>query len=231
MDNQQKQRLISLLDLTRLSDNDNITAISKFCRKAQTPLGNVAAVCLYPEFIKTAKQALTDTPIATVANFPTGDDGLEAVDKSILTSLNNGANEIDVVLPYQRLIAADIDHVRAFLAHCRDITRGFILKVIIETAILDDAHIAGATQLVADAGADFVKTSTGKAGGASIAAVTTILETLLILDNPPGIKISGGIRTPEQAQTYLDLIEAHMGEGWISANKVRFGASQLIDAL
>ncbi len=226
-----KTRLISLIDFTRLLDHDNESDIREFCKKASTPLGPVAALCVYPEFITAAKNTKPTIPVATVANFPSGNDALPAVEQSILSSLEKGADEIDVVMPYKRLIVADMDYVIQFLNRCRELTKNYVLKIIIETAALDEAHIAQATQLVADCGADFVKTSTGKMAGASLEAVTIVLETLALLTNPPGIKISGGIHTPEQAQSYLDLIEKHMGRAWITPTHVRLGSSRLIDAL
>ena len=227
-------QLVSLIDLTRLQEHDTAEAITALCQQAETPLGPVAAVCIYPEFVATARHALSQThiPIATVANFPTGDDSLEATLTSIKNSLGAGAHEIDVVLPYKKLIAGETAQVAAFLEQCRAQTEGHPLKVIIESGALDKHHIIEATSLVAACGADFVKTSTGKIEqGASLEAVETILSVLVTFDNPPGIKISGGVRSIEQAQRYIELITQYMGPEWITPVRVRIGASKLLELL
>lgn len=226
--------IISLIDLTRLKENDDVIAITEFCKSAHTPLGDVAAVCVYPEFIITAKEVLAETqiPIATVANFPYSEDPLDEVLDSIHESIEHGAQEIDVVLPYQQLIHGEQNNVIQFLKSCREATADVLLKVIIESGALNAKFITLATSLVVACGADFVKTSTGKhKHGASLHDIDIILNTLSKTDNPPGIKISGGVRTPEQAREYLDLISQYMGDEWIRPEHVRIGASQLLQQL
>lgn len=226
--------LIALIDLTRLNDHDSTAAVKMFCEQAHTPLGPVAAVCVYPQYIPAAKAALGDSniPIATVANFPAGEDSLAVTLQSIEHSIQRGAHEIDVVLPYHQLQQDNLDFVTEFLHGCREHSQGLPLKVIIESGVLTPEQITQATLLVADAGADFVKTSTGKVThGASLEAVETILQSLSAHTNPPGIKISGGVRTAEQAQAYIELIERYMGAAWINSQHVRIGASQLLQTL
>jgi deoxyribose-phosphate aldolase len=229
-----ESNIISLIDLTRLTDNDDVVSVAEFCRGAETPLGHVAAMCVYPEFIITAKEILAETeiPIATVANFPGGDDSLDDTLKSIEESLQDGAHEIDVVLPYRQFMSGEHAYAINFLEHCRAATQGVVLKVILESGALSTEDIALATSIVAACGANFVKTSTGKIEqGATLADVETILQTLSTLENPPGIKISGGVRTPDQARAYLMLIGQYMGESWVNPNNVRIGASQLLKQL
>lgn len=223
--------IISLIDLTRLNAPDTKTDVVAFCKQAQTPLGPVAAVCVYPEYVAAVKQA-TGFRTATVANFPSGDNSIEQTIAEIKSSLNGGADEIDVVLPYKKLIASDVNFVTDFLTACRHATHGATLKVIIESGALSTEHITQASSLVAASGADFVKTSTGKiAQGASLEAAETILQTLATLNDPPGIKFSGGIRTKEQTQDYIKLVAQYMGTDWINPQHLRFGASQLLNAL
>lgn len=232
LNNSQKIDLIRLLDLTRLVENDTSDAVADFCKKATTPVGPVAAVCVYPEFVTIAKRTLlgTNIPVATVANFPTGNETLSAVTATIQSSLGDGADEIDVVIPYQYLITNSIDYIKHFLTHCRALTQHHILKVIIESGELNRDQIILATTLVAECGADFVKTSTGKVPiGATIEACDAILSVLSKRQNPPGIKLSGGMNTPEQAETYLTCITNVMGNDWISKDHVRIGASRLLD--
>lgn len=226
--------LIALIDFTRLNDEDSTEAIETFCQHALTSQGPVAAVCVYPQFITAAKKALENTsiPVATVANFPTGNDSLAVTLHSIQHSLDMGADEIDVVLPYRQLQQDNLEFITEFLAGCRQHTKGHILKVIIESGALSTTHIIQATSLVAAAGADFVKTSTGKiTTGATLDAVETILKTLSALKNRPGIKISGGVRTPEHALEFISLIADYMGTAWINPQHVRIGASQLLSHL
>src|SRR3990167_3213579 len=161
-------QLIPLIDLTRLTENDREEAIHELCELAQTPYGNVAAVCIYANFIGLAKKWLVNTPIkiATVANFPDGNKTLEACTKDINISIENGADEIDIVFPYHHFLAGKIDDVdvREFLQVCKNTCgKNIILKVILETgALLRPEVIAHATDIAILAGADFIKTSTGK---------------------------------------------------------------------
>ena len=229
-----KSKLIQLLDFTRLTDNDTPEAVTDFLTKAVTPLGAVAAVCVYPEFVALAKKMLhgTGIKIATVANFPTGNESLDVVSASIKQSLLDGADEIDVVMPYQHLIKGDHNYVIHYLTQCRALTKHHVLKVIIESGELNHEQLIAATSIVVDIGADFVKTSTGKVSvGATIDACAAILSVLSLCHNTPGIKLSGGINTPEQARIYLACIESYMGADWVDAHHVRFGASRLLDAL
>ena len=226
--------LIHLIDLTRLIKNDTQDAVCEFCHTALTPLGPVAAVCVYPEFVTTAKEILTTTNIsvATVANFPTGQEPLLQVSNAIQKSLSDGADEIDVVLPYHALIHGDYDYITHFLTHCRSVTQSHVLKVIIESGALSREHIITATTLIAHCNADFVKTSTGKTDiGATPEACDAILSVLSTRLNPPGIKLSGGIQTPSQAQAYMTQIAGAMGKEWIQPKHVRIGASRLLEAL
>ena len=229
-----KNKLIKLLDFTRLSDNDTPEAVADFLNKAVTPFGAVAAVCVYPEFVALAKKTLQGTgiKIATVANFPTGNEDLASVSATIKQSLHDGADEIDVVMPYQHLIKGDHAYVIHYLTQCRALTKNHVLKVIIESGELNREQIITAATIVADIGADFVKTSTGKvAVGATLDACDAILSVLSTRQNSPGIKLSGGVNTPEQANTYLACIANYMGDDWIDSSHLRFGASRLLDAL
>lgn len=227
-------QLISLIDITSLNDKDTPTHITQLCEQANTRLGPVAAICIYPQFITQAQQALkkTSLQIATVANFPTGKAPLPTVLTSIDSALQDGATEIDVVMPYHHLQHNQMDEIKGFLQACRTATTGNILKVIIESSALSATHVEIATKLVADSGADFVKTSTGKSnGGATRQAVTLICNTLQALQAPTGIKISGGIRTIEDAETLLSVVRERYGETWITPQHVRIGASQLLTQL
>ena len=167
-----KRRCVSLIDLTRLNINDTESGMAAFCQKANTPLGWVAGVCVYPEFIRLVADQFRDTPVqaVTVANFPGGDQPLALVLASISRALEAGATEIDVVFPYQAYLAGGRLEAQSFVATCKAaVGEGVVLKVILETGALADLPIiANAANDALLSGADFIKTSTGKiAAGAT----------------------------------------------------------------
>lgn len=227
-------KIVSLLDLTRLSEDDSEKTIAVLCEKALAE--KVAAVCLYPKFVPQAKALLKNSSIkiATVANFPNGDDSVSDIITSIESSLKEGADEIDVVLPYKRFMAGDRAYPSEFIRECKDTCgKKIILKVILETGALEiDECIEEASRLSLLAGADFIKTSTGKiTTGATLHAASIMLKTIQRLSEETqrsyGFKASGGVRTFVQAQEYINLAEKIMGADWVSADTLRIGASQL----
>lgn len=230
-------KLISLIDLTSLHESNTPITIAALCKQAQTPHGPVAAVCIYPPFVQEAKRLLQNTTIkiATVANFPGGDQAWQTCLQDIKKAISHGVDEIDVVMPYKNFLAGDYAYVFHFLRACREVSYNKTLKVILETGALKNSQqIKSASEIVIEVQANFIKTSTGKIKiGATLEAVSTILNTIKLkhAEKNVGIKVAGGIRTPEQAVSYLTVIEKIMGMGWIDANHVRFGASQLLDAL
>jgi deoxyribose-phosphate aldolase len=250
------KHLLSLIDLTSLNESDTVESITALCQKAVTPLGHVAAVCVYPAFVPLAAMLLSNpsqinalqnassienTPvvkIATVANFPTGNELLEKVLDDIQQSQDAGAEEIDVVFPYQIYLAGKKNNAIRFIKECKkSCNSNVLLKVILETGVFPDAEtITQASRDVLLAGADFIKTSTGKiAVGATPLAVTAMLTAIKDLSaelkRPLGLKISGGVRTVEQAIQYYSLAESRMGPNWLSPCTFRIGASQLVDEL
>jgi deoxyribose-phosphate aldolase len=233
-------RLVNLIDLTRLDENDSEANIAAFCQKAMLPIGNVAAICVYPQYLRLVADnfASTDIKAATVINFPQGDASLEATLIEINQAIDDGADEIDLVFPYKRFLAGDREYAQQFVATCKaacgkDIT----LKVILETGALNDpAVIADAASDALLAGADFIKTSTGKiAEGATPEAVATILLVIKQLSKTiarkMGVKVSGGVRTLEQAVRYVELAEAIMGRNWVTPQTFRIGASKLVEEI
>ncbi len=226
--------IISLIDLTSLNDNDDETCIRALCEKAQTVAGNVAAVCIYPQFVALAKSLLnnTDIHVATVANFPSGDEPLDACLQTIIQAIHSGADEIDVVLPYEKLIQGNTDFVLKYLRAVRNACCNKKLKVILETGALTPNQIKQAATIAAESDVDFLKTSTGKTSvGATLEAADILLDAIKSSHKNIGIKLSGGIRSSEDAEQYIDLIKNKMGETWITQNNVRFGASRLLEDL
>lgn len=232
LDDQQK-KIFSLLDLTSLNDTDNAATIAALCHKAHGPLGRVAAVCVYPAFVSDAVAQLVETSIkvATVANFPHGADAKDVIQTSIMQSLKNGASEIDVVFPYRRYLQGDKEGALDVVAACRGfVGENALLKVILETGVIDNlSTIEEISYHVIAAGADFLKTSTGKVSvGATLEAASVMLYAIKESGANVGFKASGGVRTVEQAMMYIRLAEDIMGVGWVMPEHFRIGASGLI---
>src|SRR3990167_1073825 len=231
-------RLISYIDLTSLGEADTEPMINLLCERAITPYGSVAAVCIYPQFVKLAanKLSTTQVSIATVVNFPRATDVIEKVVSDIQQAVMHGADEIDVVFPYSHFLSGAREQAANFIQQCKTACgKKILLKVILETGALGSLEtIADVSRIAISAGADFIKTSTGKIPiGATLEAAATMLlvmkELQPELKYPLGLKISGGIREPEQAVQYIDLANNIMGANWVSSRTFRIGASQLLD--
>lgn len=228
-------QLLNCIDLTTLNDTDTETEITHLCHKARSIYGDVASVCVYQRFVPVCKKILQNTPvrIATVSNFPVGGDDIDAVCDDIRASIANGADEIDVVMPYQRLMAGDADFVAQFIQRCRQACDHHTLKVILETGALASPElIQQASQIAIDQGANFIKTSTGKiAVGATLEGAKIMLETIKQSRTPCGFKASGGVKTTATAFSYFKLATEIMGADWPSPQHFRIGASSLLDEL
>jgi deoxyribose-phosphate aldolase len=228
------REIISMIDLTSLNAHDNAAAITALCQKATTDLGTVAAVCVYPEFVKLAKRLLQGTAIkvATVINFPTGEEGIEQIIRDTRHALKDGADEIDMVFPYKAYLTGSKTQAINVVEQCRALcSADILLKVIIETGELPDREtIQAISRVVLEAGADFIKTSTGKtATGATPEAANAMLGVICSMqhdypDKHFGLKVSGGIKTVSDALVYLNMAK-HMNI------PLRIGASSLLDEL
>lgn len=236
------QRALSLMDLTTLNDDDTDEKVIALCRQAHTPVGDTAAVCLYPRFIPIARQALdaqgsTAVSIATVTNFPHGNDCLETALAETRAAIAYGADEVDIVFPYRALIAGNehigLEMVKQANDVCHD--RQVLLKVIIESGELRRPDlIRRAAQLAIAGGADFIKTSTGKVPVNATLESAGIMLTTIMEEGAAervGFKAAGGVRTAEEAAAYLTLADEIMGVGWADARHFRFGASSLLGSL
>ncbi len=225
---------ISLIDLTDLSDDHGASGIDSLCARAAE--NHVAAVCVWPEFVARCVELLdgTGVRVATVVNFPKGNQQIGPVLDETLTALSDGATDIDLVMPYKMFRNGDVKPTASLIEAVGDIIAPpGILKVILETGELPDTTaVRSASELAIGLGADFIKTSTGKTPvSATLASARTMLETIAGADRPVGIKPSGGIRTYDDAMAYLDLAEEIMGPEWATPTTFRFGASGLLDAL
>lgn len=223
---------LACLDLTSLNDGDTAADIEALCRRAQSAHGPVAAVCVWPRFVAQARAALpAGIKVAAVANFPDGAlDQVRAL-ADVATIAQAGGDEVDVVLPYRALMAGQSTEVAEFLSEVRFASRPLTLKVIIESGELQAPElIAQATRLALAAGADFVKTSTGKTPtGATPAAAAVMLKEIQASGLPSaGFKASGGVRSVADAAGYIAQAEAALGATALHPQRLRFGASGLL---
>jgi deoxyribose-phosphate aldolase len=229
------RRALVCLDLTNLDEDCDAAAIDALCSRAQTEHGSVAAVCIWPRFVAQAARALerTGIKVATVVNFPTGAEPLEAVLVATRKALEEGAEEIDLVVPYRRLMEGDAEAVTGCVQAVKDACGGATLKAILETGELADAALIGlASEHALEGGADFLKTSTGKvAVNATPEAAEIMLRTIRRHGGSAGFKAAGGVRSVEDAARYLELCDEIMGAGWAGPRHFRFGASGLLGAL
>lgn len=227
------RQALACLDLTSLNEADSAADIAALCRRAQTEFGPVAAVCVWPRFVAQARALLPGTiKVAAVANFPDGAPDLARALADVEAIAAAGGDEVDVVLPYRVLMAGQAAEVAEFLAEVRHASRPLTLKVIIESGELRTGElIAEATRLALMAGADFVKTSTGKSPlSATPQAASVMLGEIAISGLPhAGFKASGGIRTVAEAQVYLQLVADKLGAAALTPQRLRFGASGLLN--
>jgi len=230
------RRAVGMLDLTSLNGDDCDRVVQDLCARAVTPVGPVAAVCVWPRFVPTARKALDGTPVkvATVVNFPTGEADAASVAAETRRAIADGADEIDVVLPYKAFIdgarTQPMNVVKACREACGDKA---LLKVILESGAFPDADLlAWASRDAIAAGADFLKTSTGKTQpAATLPAAAVMLDSIYESGKKVGFKASGGIRDAAEAARYLALADHILGDGWATPQTFRFGASSLLDAL
>lgn len=238
------RNIFSFLDFTSLDGSDNHAKIRKLCEKAisfgEKGLPYPAAVCIYPPFIATAKQALLGTPIkvaTTAAAFPHGQMPISVKLEEIRYAIHEGADEVDVVISRGTFLEKDYHIVFRELDAMRDVAGKQTLKVILETGeLVTMEHVARASEIAIEAGADFIKTSTGKI---SPAATEQAVYTMLLVireyyrtsGKKIGIKPAGGISEPEKALNYYWLVNQVLGKEWLTPSLFRIGASRLAERI
>lgn len=237
---QAAQIALSCMDLTTLNDNDTEQTVIDLCHKQKNAIGRTAAVCVYPRFVPIARKTLAElgfsqVKVATVTNFPAGNDDIAIAVAETRAAVAYGADEVDVVFPYRALMAGNEQIGYDLVKACKQACADKCLKVIIESGELQsETLIAKASEIAIKAGADFIKTSTGKvAVNATLEATKVMLETIKALGvaQRVGFKAAGGVRSTEEAHQYLQLTQQIMGQEWLNAQHFRFGASGLLDAL
>ena len=235
--------VVRCTDLTTLEGDDTPGRIRELCSTALRPdpadptVGPVAAVCVYPSLAGLAAELLAGTPVAVASvagAFPSGLSPLEVKVAEVEAAVAAGATEIDTVLNRAAFLSGRGDLATAELQALRQAAATAHFKVILEVCELGSAAaIAEATRLAIDAGADMVKTSTGKgSAGASPAAVAAmagaVAEHRAAGGRPVGIKVAGGVRTAADALEYVDIVRSVLGPEWITPERLRFGASSLL---
>jgi deoxyribose-phosphate aldolase len=236
--NQELKNILSLIDLTSLEGKDNAGTIKALCEKAIA--NKTAAVCVYPSMVRTAKQALSDSNIkvaAVAGAFPSGQLPLNLRLAEAQYAINEGADEIDMVISRGKFLEGNYSFLFEEVASFKELCKNTTLKVILETGELNTLqNIRTASDIALHAGADFIKTSTGKIStNATLEAVCVMLMAIKDFYSTSGkkcgIKPSGGISEGETAIKYLKLTETILGNDWLNASLFRFGASRLVDTI
>ena len=238
---------LSMVDLTTLEGQDTPGKVKALVRKAQPPmpsrpdLPHCAAVCVYPSMVPVARAALgDDSPVqlaAVATAFPSGKLPLDLRLEEVRQAVALGATEIDMVIDRGAFLAGNFQTVFTEIAETKAACGTARLKVILETGELKTLDkIATASRLAIDAGADFIKTSTGKIKPAATLPFTLVMldairEHYLATGHKVGMKPAGGIRTGKLALHYLVLLAETLGSDWMTPTLFRFGASSLVNDL
>ena len=237
---------ISMLDLTTLEGKDSEGKVRQLCQKAMRPMPgdstvpHVAAVCVYPNLVPAAREALgkSGVRVASVATgFPAGLVPLPVKIADARGAVALGADEIDMVIDRGAFLAGEYDRVFEEIVAVKDASGPARLKVILETGELETYdNVRKAAHLAMAAGADFIKTSTGKIQPAATPAVVLVMleairDHYLETGQRVGMKPAGGIRTSKQALHLLVLVKETLGDAWLSPDLFRIGASTVTNDL
>ena len=234
--------ILNMIDLTTLEGKDTPGKVKQMCFKAQhlhdvlPGLPNVAAVCVYPSMVSIAKKAIegSGVKVASVATgFPAGQVPLKVKIQDVKYAVSQGADEIDMVISRGKFLSGEYNYVYDEIATIKELCGIARLKVILETGELVTLdNVRRASDIAMYAGADFIKTSTGKIQPAATMQVTyTMLQAIrdfkLKTDITVGMKPAGGISTSKLALHYLVMVKETLGEEWLTNEWFRFGASSL----
>jgi deoxyribose-phosphate aldolase len=231
-----------MIDLTTLEGKDTQGKVKQLCYKAQHIADNlehlptVAAVCVYPNHVKTARKSLLNSQIkiASVATaFPSGNSSLKIKLADTKIAVDSGADEVDMVISRGQFLEGNYNYVSDEIAAIKEACGLARLKVILETGELSTLdNVRKASEIAILAGADFIKTSTGKISPAATMPVTyvmlqTIRDHYHATGNMVGMKPAGGISTAKSALQYLVMLYETLGDAWMTNEWFRFGASSL----
>jgi len=235
---------VSMMDLTTLEGRDTPGKVAYLCRKAARPfperpdVPNCAAVCVYPNLVRHARRFLKGrrVRVASVATaFPSGLSALKVKLADVRMAVQEGADEIDMVMDRGAFLAGRYARVVEEIAATRDACGEAHLKVILETGELGSLdQVRMASELAMRAGADFIKTSTGKITPAATPQVTLVMleairDFFYETGRVVGMKPAGGIRAAKEALAYLVMVRETLGDAWLTPDRFRFGASTLLN--
>ena len=233
---------VSMMDLTTLEGKDTPGKVAYLCRKAIQPLDarygvpSCAAVCVYPNLVRAAKLFVrgSEVRVAAVATaFPSGQMPLSVKLEDTRLAIEEGADEIDMVIDRGAFLAGDYDKVADEIAATKEVCGAIHLKVILETGELGSYdQVRLASDIAMQAGGDFIKTSTGKVSPAATMPVTLVmLEAIRDYFYETGVRIgmkpAGGLRTAKEALAFLVMVKETLGDDWLTPELFRFGASTL----
>lgn len=236
------KKVLSMVDLTTLEGKDTPAKVKQLCYKAQhlhdsyADLPNVAAVCVYPTLVRVAREALGESGInvaAVATYFPSGQSSLQVKLDDTRYAVDEGANEIDMVISRGKFLSGEYNYIFDEIAAVKETCGEAHLKVILEVGELDtydDVRLA--SDIAIDAGADFIKTSTGKIPKAASIPVTLVMlyairDHYLKTGKRIGMKPAGGISNSKLALHYLVMVKETLGADWLTPDLFRFGASSL----
>jgi deoxyribose-phosphate aldolase len=237
---------VSMIDLTTLEGADTPGKVRHLCAKAVCPapelpeVPSCAAVCVYPSLVAVTREALAGTGVKTASvatAFPSGQSSLEVKLRDTEDAVAAGADEIDMVISREAFLAGEDNRVMEEIVRVKEACGDAHLKVIIETAELGSYdHVRHAAIISMEAGADFVKTSTGKAAsGATPGVVLVMLEAIRDYaersGRAVGMKAAGGVSTSKAALHMLVLVKETLGDDWLTPDRFRIGASSLLNDL
>ena len=233
---------LSMIDLTTLEGKDSLGKVRQLCYKAShlhdqfSNLPQVAAVCMYPNMVEVAKKALKSSSIkiaAVATAFPSGMATIEAKLNEVKSVVDAGVDEVDMVMSRGRFLQGDYSYVFDEVAKVKNTCGQAHLKVILETGeLITLDNVRKASDLAMEAGADFIKTSTGKVKPAATPSVVLVmLEAIRDFYKRTGkivgMKPAGGISTAKLAIQYLVMVRETLGQEWLTPDRFRFGASSL----
>ena len=222
------QDLAGLCDYTMLDPEGDIEAFLDAALKHE-----FAAICVLPMHVSIARSKYSGPIACATGGFPNGDGPLHERIAEVKLAIEDGADEIDIVIDFDALMDGDRAKVSTDLAQMRQACGDKILKVILETPELDLSYVEFGAKLALEFGADFIKTCTGRRGGCSPLIARVLSELLSEWSHENGgkmrgLKLSGGIRDAAQANEYLEIVRRALGDGFVHPATFRFGTSSLL---
>ena len=238
---------LSAVDLTTLTCNDSVESVTEFAKRTVTfaekypQIPNVASICVYPAFVETVGVAVDGTPMRITSvggGFPASQTFLEVKMLEVAMAVENGADEVDIVLNVGKMLTGAYDEAANEVEVIRsEMDSDIILKVIIESGALKTPDLIRKASLISmAAGADFIKTSTGKIDvaatpEAAVVMCQAIKDFYAATGRKVGFKAAGGVKTPSDAALYYTIVEQILGEEWLTTDLFRIGASSAANNL